>query len=339
MTHLRTCPLSGRTTLLSTTRHHRPHDYRVEERRLHDVDCPFCPGSGADTEQERSRLTSPDGARWSVRIVDNRYPAVMEDARAATAPADDHPLFPSGEACGRHEVVIESPVHEHRWSTMGEEHLSGLLQVVGERVAWLCGMAGAEHVTWFRNSGSLSGGSLRHPHSQLIATPFVPAHVGRRAEGARRWWSDHGTGYFEQLVAAELERGVRVVAATRHFVLLAPWAPRQAHETVVLPLRRQPRFGALPHEERRDLARLLHRASCAYERAFSLRGMNVVLQQAPIGAADAADFWCWHLELIPRNGAIGGLELGTGTHLVSTAPEESARILRAGLAALAQEVA
>ncbi|NCY03504.1 MAG: galactose-1-phosphate uridylyltransferase, partial [Planctomycetia bacterium] len=38
--------------------------------------------------------------------------------------------------------------------------------------------------------------------------------------------------------------------------------------------------------------------------------------------------WHWHLEILPRINGLAGFELGSGCHVTTMSPRESARLLR-----------
>ena len=42
---------------------------------------------------------------------------------------------------------------------------------------------------------------------------------------------------------------------------------------------------------------------------------------------DAADFYHWHVEIMPKLTRVAGFEWGTGFYINPTAPEEAARVL------------
>jgi UDPglucose--hexose-1-phosphate uridylyltransferase len=45
---------------------------------------------------------------------------------------------------------------------------------------------------------------------------------------------------------------------------------------------------------------------------------------------EVAARWHWHLEIVPRHGQLAGFELGTGCHITTVSPRDSARLLRSG---------
>lgn len=77
--------------------------------------------------------------------------------------------------------------------------------------------------TVLASAGSLSGGSLVHPHSQIITLPIVPQEVYDRMRCAKHFFATRGCcSVCKTYVAAPSDRnGVassRLVAETEHFV-------------------------------------------------------------------------------------------------------------------------
>ena len=85
---------------------------------------------------------------------------------------------------GAHEVVIESPEHDGGdRAAAGRRIWREVFRAYRDRIVDLAKDPRLEYVMVFKNHGELAGASLEHTHSQLIATPIVPADGGG---GARR---------------------------------------------------------------------------------------------------------------------------------------------------------
>ena len=70
-----------------------------------------------------------------------------------------------------------------------------------------------------------AGGSILHPHIQLIAGD-IPTHYQREHAGrSREYTASHGTDYFSDLIDHERQKGERFIAQTGDVVWLAAFAP------------------------------------------------------------------------------------------------------------------
>ena len=72
--------------------------------------CPFCPGNEENTPPEILAYR-PDGSRpntkgWTLRVVPNRYPALMIEGNLDR---EGHGMYDKMNGVGAHEVIIETP--------------------------------------------------------------------------------------------------------------------------------------------------------------------------------------------------------------------------------------
>lgn len=89
MSEIRRDPISGRLVIFATERSKRPAAFARESSGARSCasvpayleGCPFCAGNERMTPPELLALgrstAEPDTAGWRVRVVPNRYPAVM----------------------------------------------------------------------------------------------------------------------------------------------------------------------------------------------------------------------------------------------------------------------
>ena len=94
----------------------------------------------------------------------------------------------------------------------------------------------------FENRGEEIGVTLPHPHGQIYAFPFVAPRLSRMVEQALRY---EGGNLFDDLVAAELRAGTRIVARNEHWMAFVPEAARWPYEVRIFPAARVPDLPAL----------------------------------------------------------------------------------------------
>jgi UDPglucose--hexose-1-phosphate uridylyltransferase len=173
------------------------------------------------------------------------------------------------------------------------------------------------------NEGFEGGTSLAHTHAQLFALDFVPALIARERERFSAYATrTMGQNLLGDLIQEEVRRRERIVAIDDEAVLIAPFASALPYQLMLAPRRPRLRFeddgptgAALLHDGLRRLERLLGQSP----------PLNLWVRTAPRGA----EHFCWRIDLLPRLTGIAGLELGTGVHLNSVAPERAATELRA----------
>jgi UDPglucose--hexose-1-phosphate uridylyltransferase len=327
--------LTGQWRLVAPTRAGVPlPSNRAMDPGLPSTDgrCPFCPGHEEDAGHTVARLPS-EGA-WQVRVVRNKYPALVareDDSNASLAESSNEPELAHGElddtrlAFGAHEVVVETRAHEGDLHELSIEHLTLVLRAYRDRVAHH-EAAGAACVLLFRNRGVRAGSTQAHPHAQVVASSVVPTEIARRARRARAHFEKTGA----RLIDAELRRAEaagRVVLRDDVGSLVCPHAPSGPYETWLIPHHHVP-FARLDDDTSIAIARLLQRGIALTLEGSGRRAWNLLVHLPPLAHRDAPHAF-WHVAIVPRGGPGAGLELVSGTTVVTVAPEDAAARLRA----------
>ncbi|HKB10010.1 MAG TPA: galactose-1-phosphate uridylyltransferase [Vicinamibacterales bacterium] len=328
MPELRRDPVSGRWVIISTDRQKRPNDFRIEKPATIGRDqCPFCPGREAMTPPEVLSYRQNGGAAnapgWELRVVPNKFPALQVEG---TLDREGEGMFDRMNGIGAHEVIIETPDHDRPIAAMSEPEIERVLWAYRERIFDLKRDFRLKYLLVFKNHGGAAGATLDHPHSQLIALPVIPDFVRQELDGARRHFELKERCVFCDMVRQELRDGRRIVQENADIVAIAPYAPRFAFETWLLPKAHGSRFEQTPRHVSESLARLLKAVLQRLDRALESPPWNLVLHTAP--ASEEAESYHWHVEIMPRLTRVAGFEWGTGFYINPTAPEEAAKVLR-----------
>lgn len=288
--------------------------------------CPFCLGNESQLAAIVDEEPDPaDPTRWSVRLVENKYPAL----RSNLAPERrvHGPLFRELAGHGRHEVLIESPHHGLSLAQQPPEQIQRVLSVLHRRCQALASDRRLEVVQIFKNSGAAAGSSQAHSHFQLIATPVVPRQVRIKFQTAAEHYQVTGNSIYVELCRAELEAGSRLIAVNDDYVAFSPYASRTPYETWILPRNPAPTFDLAAASTLPALASLLGDVLRRVRSALDDPPYNIVVNSAPRRHADEPDF-VWHVELIPRLNQAAGFELATGMPINEVPPELAAQTLR-----------
>lgn len=324
---LRHDPLAARTVFVAPDRAGRPNELAGDR-----LDCPFCAGNEAATPPDTLRSPADASTPWLARIVPNRFPVVSSSHDPQAGSATGSGGLP---ARGVHEVVIESPVHVRSILDVDPRGWHEAWWLVRQRLAQLAESRRVAWATVFKNSGSRAGASLAHVHSQLVGLDFAPPAIRAEAAALVADGASSEDGFGRLVTRARAEG--RCIAELGGLVALVPPAPRQPFETWILPVSPEaylheaalPRIAALADLTRSFVRRL--------ESLLPDTDFNWWLHQPPFDhepgctGLRAAAGWHWHLEILPRINGLAGFELGTGCHITTMCPEESARLLRAAL--------
>jgi UDPglucose--hexose-1-phosphate uridylyltransferase len=314
---LRVDPLSGLRTIIAPKRAERPIEQASpgEPAEAHD---PFAPGHEDETPPQLYAFPE-GGSPWQVRAFENLYPAL--DVRSSEPEQEAKPdLYTRFPASGSHEVIVNSSRAVSSLAELSVDELSSAVEVWRLRMRQHA-KAACLHLSV--NEGHAGGASIPHTHAQLYAFEFVPALIARERERCGAYATrTMGGSLLGDLVQEEVRRGERIVAIDDDAVLLAPFASWLPYQLLLAPRRPRPRFedegpsgAALLHDALGRLARLHGGASPP---------LNLWVRTAPRGT----EHFCWRIDILPRLSGLAGLELGTGVHLNSVAPERAAGELR-----------
>jgi len=223
MPELRQNPATKEWVIIATERAKRPEELGtgVIAPPANEKDhCPFCQGNEKKTPNElfsyRTYGTAPNTPGWWIRVIPNMFPALMPQGNPDRVHTEN--LFLSMNGIGQHEVLIETPEHTHSIATMPQQQVEEICLAYRERYIALSQDPRYEMITIFKNHGLNAGTSLRHPHSQIIATPITPMHIRHRIEEAMRYFDDHGSCVYCDIIEKEKKIGERVVADIRKAV-------------------------------------------------------------------------------------------------------------------------
>lgn len=254
MPELRQDPTTREWIIIATERMKRPHDFRRREARRsrpkYEGSCPFCPGNEGVTPPEvLARRESPvkDAPGWRIRVIPNKYSALIP--QGCTERRLECEFFRSMDGIGYHEVIIETPVHNRFIPEMTLEEVRDILLAYRDRYLVLRQDRRVRYILIFKNHGEGAGTSLAHPHSQLVATPVVPANLRRKYESAIHYYDATGRCIYREVIHAELQARERIVSETAHFVVFQPFASQSPFETWIVPRRLCPSVGLISEAE------------------------------------------------------------------------------------------
>ena len=341
MPELRKDPISERWVVISTERGKRPSDFRmpsVAEEAGSGEGCPFCEGNESITPPEiialRKPGTLPNTPGWDVRIVSNKFPALVIEGEVNRTGMG---VFDMMSGIGAHEVIVETPRHDLNIPDMEISQVEKVLWAYRQRILDLEKDRRFRYVLVFKNYGKTAGASLAHPHSQLIATPITPRYVKLELNNSREYFMEKERCIFCDIIRQELGSGERMVYENEYFVVFAPFASRFPYEVWLLPRRHEYGFQVMPDEERSLLAQCLRDILTRLKKTLNDPPYNYVLHTAPnpIPRPGKPAYWGtiqfdfhWHIEIIPRLTKMAGFEWGSGLYINPTSPEEAAKYLR-----------
>ena len=318
--------LTREWAIIATERAKRPIEFAQTLPKMnlppHDTKCPFCPGNERETSQEVHRISNPDGS-WQTRTIKNRYPALDEVLTPNTSGDFFHPHI---DGFGRHEVIIDSPLHNVGIGDMPLVDIEKLISTYRARYWANEQDPRVKHVVIFKNSGIKAGCSLFHPHSQLIATPIISAHTESRIAATKEYRAENHRCMVCDMIRDEVRLDQRIIFQNEHFVSCLPYAAISSFHTWIFPLDHHAHFGQLSDDQIPALAEILYYVLKSQEKLLNCPDYNVVIRSAPIGLDDAD--YHWYMSIIPCVSKIAGFEIGASIYINSSLPEHNALELR-----------
>ena len=281
--------------------------------------CPLCPsGDGGASEVPLDT--------FQVVVFENRFPAFGPDRR------DGRPVRPATTGC---EVVVYTPEHELTLAQLPLQRVRLLVDVWADRYRELGSRSEVAYVYIFENKGEEVGVTLHHPHGQIYALPFVPPFAKAELDASREHLDKNGTCLHCAELATEAS-GPRVISSDGSTVAFVPRSARWPYEVHLYPRRHVASIADLDDAERWDLAGALLGVTGAYDRQFGFSTPYVMaLHQAPTDGHEWPQAHL-HFEFYPphrrvdRLKYLAGVELGAGTFVNDTRPEDTAAQLRRG---------
>jgi UDPglucose--hexose-1-phosphate uridylyltransferase len=327
-------PLREEWVVISAHRQDRPwvgETLKHEDSPLpdHVESCYLCPGNVRSGGARNPRYSS-------TFVFDNDHPCV---GSSAPQNLEDPPgIYRVRSATGIARVVCFSPRHDLTLAEMAPKDAEEVIATWQREHRELGALPSIDHVLIFENKGAVTGVSNPHPHGQIYATNFVFKTIANEATVSERHLRETGRVLFQDMLEAEIADGRRILYENETSIAFVPYFARYAYEVYVAPKRTRPSVASLSDAEVVDFTAALQRVLTKYDNLFRMSFPYVMaLHQAPSignGGSDHQGFH-FHIELHPPLRKpnllkyLAGPEIGGGSFLSDTVPEEKARELSA----------
>ncbi len=339
MSELRRDPIAGYWTIISSERGWRPMEYRPK-KALDERECPFCEGKEAMTTSETFALrkpgTLPNSPGWEVRSIFSKMPILSNVADGADS--EGHGIYDMRDGVGQHEVIVETPHHQHDLDEFTLPAIEKVLGVYAERVSELSRDPRFEYALLFKNHGLVSGSApdvIRHSRSQLLAMPIIPKRAKEQLTLAKHYYERRERCVVCDMIKQEAADGARIVVQNNSFFAFCPFASRFPFEMWVLPKKHSADFANTEAGAYGDLAWVVKQCLVRLRNLLNDPPYNLILHTAPLRHKKSTIYWKtleedthWFWQIMPRLTLNAGFEWGTGIHINPTPPEEAAALLR-----------
>lgn len=326
VSELRQDPVSGDWVIISTARAKRPESFKSLQHNRYETPIETCPFENPQAHGNGEPLLAykKGNGDWMVQVINNKFPIVSGEVCGLEERRGPYAVQKSA---GYHEVVVFRDHHK----TIAQLEVDEVLQIIEAyqaRYQTLKKAKCADYILIIHNHGREAGASVSHPHSQILAVPFIPSDIRRSLWGSKRYYEECGRCVHCDILAWELKEKSRIIFENETMVVLAPYVPRFSFEVRIFPKRHQPYFENFILEEIHDLAEALKVSLAKIYHGLNDAAYNFFIHTAPVSLKESYDYYHWHVEINPRIVTWGGFELGTGGDVIDVDPDEAARHLR-----------
>ena len=323
--------LTGKWVIYAPQRQKRPNLQQTSEKQKtepiseKDENCPFCPGNEKMLPGIINEMNSVHKDIWLTRTVPNKYPALNTDEDIK---GGNKGPFLTASAYGKHEVVIETPVHSHDIPLMTLEQVGHVIETYQQRSRYLQdNFDQILNVTIFRNHGSNSGTSLFHPHSQIIASAIIPQYIHEREAIADKYYETAGNCSLCDITEYEKTENKRVISENASFIAIVPFAAEVPFEVWLIPKIHRSDFTRINDEQIAGLSEILRIVLIAYYNRLDDPDYNYVIHSCSRQKEKQSSLH-WFLQIRPRLTTPAGFEIGSGVHINPSLPEQDAKTLK-----------
>jgi UDPglucose--hexose-1-phosphate uridylyltransferase len=263
-----------------------------------------CPFDRPESEGKAILLSPAEGVA-QVRVLPHPDPLYRIEGQLGRL-ADG--IYDKMGPTGAHEVVVETPQHDRRFSQFSDDEIDRVLTVWASRIADLKKDVRFKYISVFKNQGLEAGEEWSHAHSQVTATIFVPRRIKYELNAAHEWYKERERCIFCDMVRQEEKKGTRIVDVQGEYYALCPYASRVPYEIWLLHRKHNHLFEQ-PHSgsNRKNFASLLGRVLRRLEKLAP--AFHLVVHTAPNTRSkkgELAGYWKtlsedfhWHIEILP----------------------------------------
>lgn len=295
--------------IIAPRRGKRPHDVERPSlfRPIKKEGCVFCPEKIDQLAKVLTTIeeTKEKGEPWAIKVIANKFPSVSTS---------------NPKAYGQQEVVVETPNHKKEIEELPEKRIAEILNVYAQRTEVISRDKKIEYILIFKNDGGAAGASLRHTHSQIFATAFLPPHLKDKSQRVQAYKLEHGSCVYCDVIKKE-SKSKRLVFEDKYMIAFCPWASIHNYEIWLMPKRHIDNITVLTQEERLSFAKILKKI------LKKINKLNLPYNYYFHQVINDEDQHLY-MKITPRGSIWAGVEIGSGLIINPISPEEAAKFYK-----------
>ena len=268
-----------------------------------------------------------------VRCISNKFPALGDSLEMAVLKKSHEKTagHMNGLACGYQEVIIQHWNWRFCQALMSTEQMILLWTTLQTRCKVNRAKNNVKYIQCMENHGIRSGASLPHPHSQILALPFVPPDQMARLEIAAKYYSNNNEQNIFDAVIDGARKDGRIVYETENAISIIPYAVNRSYETWII----SKTSGCIDTETHmNEMADVIRRSLLMLYNSIDDPDYNSIVRNAidikEMHNVDVNKWYKWHVVVTPhgKTSTWGGIK-GYGDFVpITGTPEEHAENLR-----------
>ncbi|MBM3702059.1 MAG: galactose-1-phosphate uridylyltransferase [Actinobacteria bacterium] len=325
MLELRYDPIKNKLVAIATKRQDRtflpPKDY-----------CPLCP-----TKSDRM-VTEIPASNYDIVVFENKFPTFSKNPDKLDfndeVNSENILSYSKMRSKGICEVVCYTADHDLYLEDLPLEKINNLVNVWRDRYLVLGKKEFIKYVFIFENKGKEIGVTLSHPHGQIYAFPYIPPIALEELRSSQKFYRKNKKCLHCEIIKKELKDKERIIIENKDFIAFIPFYARWPYEVHIYCLRHLGSLCELDDREVTSLSKIIKELVNRYNKLFKFRMPYVmIIHQKPTDNKNY-DYYHFHFEFYPpyrtknKLKYLAGCELGAGTFINDTLPEEKAAELR-----------
>lgn len=293
--------------------------------------CPLCPTKNSKI------ITEIPTSDYDIVVFENKFPTFSRNPDkldVGEVNKEDFFSFSKKKSKGICEVVCYTSNHDLFLEDMPVKRISNLIRVWQDRYFELGKKSFIKYVFIFENKGKEIGVTLSHPHGQIYAFPYIPPIALEELRSSQKFYRKNKKCLHCEIIKKELKDKERIVIENKDFVAFIPFYARWPYEVHIYCLRHLGSLCELYDREVTSLSKIIKELVNRYNKLFNFRMPYVmIIHQKPTDNKNY-DYYHFHFEFYPpyrtknKLKYLAGCELGAGTFINDTLPEEKAAELK-----------
>lgn len=306
MGEIRVDLLTNKKVVIVPKRFNKPCDFNKK------TICPFCQKEGSKFDRDVLLEIKKDD-KWMIRVIKNKYP-VVENTNDFIK---DDKVWSN---YGLHEIVIETKLHDEEYFQMKREQFKQIYIAYIKRYKELSKYENIEYISIFKNHGQNAGASLKHPHSHIVALPFIPNIITEELKCSEKYYRENKKCVFCDIIDEVISNKTLKLVENDSFIIYVPFSGIQPYEFIIIPKVHQSNINRMSELEINDLSEMLEWIFRRINKILGDVDFNIMVHSGPISQENIENYH-WHLKITVRLSYLAGQETDAIIRMRTTYPE------------------